>query len=246
MAKKVLSIGDVLNKHVENKSLTHDKKGVAYMKHNIRLDNYNTPEEMEYTVTLNTEKEKTKFIKRTESIIRSSLEYRDYIAFLKDYVDMNHCAFFSRVENSQGNRVRIEIHHEPLTLFDIVQTVLNKHLDEGIPINDLFIADEVLDLHYKNQVGLIPLSKSIHQIVHNSNELTIPLNLVYGNYKQFVEDYNDYLDDAVVEKLQRKIDEAKAIKLEKIEKVLTPTYVYVNVDGYELPKKMEVHGEQIA
>ena len=105
-------------------------------------------------------------------------EYRDYIAYLKEYVDMTHCAFFNNVENSQGSRVRIEIHHEPLTLYDIVKTVVNKHIDEGIPLNDFFIADEVMLLHYTNKVGLVPLSKSVHQIIHNSNELIIPLDLL--------------------------------------------------------------------
>ena len=120
---------------------------------------------------------------------------------------MNHCAFFNNVENVQGSRVRIEIHHEPLTLFDIVKTVLNKYLEEAIPINDLYIADEVMELHYKNQVGLIPLSKSMHQIIHNSNEFVIPLNLVYGEYRQFLEDYNDYLDEDVLDKIERKIND---------------------------------------
>ena len=216
------------------------------MKNNIRIESFATPEEIEYTVSLNSDRDKIKFIKRTEAIIRSSLEYRDYIAFLKDYVDMNHCAFFNKVENAQGSRVRIEIHHEPLTLFDIVQTVLNKHLDEGIPINDLFIADEVMDLHYKNQVGLIPLSKSIHQIVHNGTDIIIPLNLVYGDYKQFLDDYNEYLDESVIDKMERKINEMKTLRLEKMTEVLTPTYVYVEVEGYSLPKKVEIHGEQTA
>ena len=168
----------------------------------ILRQKYSMPENMEYNVVLNTDKDHVKYIKRMEQIIRSSMEYRDYIAYLKEYVNMNHCAFFNNVENAQGSRVRIEIHHEPLTLFDIVKTVLNKHIEESIPLNDLYIADEVMELHYTNKVGLIPLSKSMHQIVHNSNEVFIPLNLIYGDYKAFIEEYNDYLNEDLVDKLE--------------------------------------------
>lgn len=210
----------------------------------IKIEKYATPEEMEYNITLATDRDQIKFIKRVETLVRTSMEYRDYINFLKDYVNMKHCAFFNNIENSQGSKVRIEIHHEPLTLFDIVQTVLNKHLDEGIPINDLFIADEVMELHYKNQVGLIPLSKSVHQIVHNGTDIIIPLNMVYGEYAKFIEEYNDYLDESVVSKLERKINETKTINTEKIAGKLTPQYVYVEVDGFTFPQKVEIERQE--
>lgn len=210
----------------------------------IKIEKYTTPEEMEYNITLATDRDQIKFIKRVETLVRTSMEYRDYINFLKDYVNMKHCAFFNNIENSQGSKVRIEIHHEPLTLFDIVQTVLNKHLDEGIPINDLFIADEVMELHYKNQVGLIPLSKSVHQIVHNGTDIIIPLNMVYGEYAKFIEEYNDYLDESVVSKLERKINETKTINTEKIAGKLTPQYVYVEVDGFTFPQKVEIERQE--
>ena len=207
---------------------------------NIKINTYALPENMEYSVTLNTDKDKVKFIKRIESILRSSMEYRDYISFLKDHINMTHCAFFNNIENAQGNKVRIEIHHEPLTLFDIVHIVLNRHLEEGIPINDLFIADEVMLLHYKNQVGLIPLSKSIHQIIHHGNDLVIPLNLVYGEYKTFIDEYSDYIDREIIEKLELKIAETKTINSEKMVEKLTPKYLYVEVDGFTLPKKIDI------
>ena len=209
------------------------------MKDKIRIDNYNICEDMEYTTTLETDKAKVKYVKKIEHIIRSSMEYRDYISYLKEYVDMNHCEFFTNIQNSQGSKVRIEIHHEPLTLYDIVYSVVNKFISEGIPLNDLFIADEVMDIHYRNMVGLIPLSKSLHQIIHNSDEIIIPLNIVYGNYRQFLIDYEDYLDETTIEKIERKISQTKNIKREMFDK-LNPQFVYINVDGYDLPQKVEI------
>ena len=211
----------------------------------IREQTFQKPMEMEYSVILNTDKDREKFIKRIEQIIRSSLEYRDYIAYLKENVNMTKCAFFQNVENAQGSRVRIEIHHEPLTLFDIVSVVLNKFIEEGIPLDDLYIADEVMDLHYKNMVGLIPLSKSLHQIVHNSNDIIIPLSLVFGDYKNFIHEYEDYLDENIIGKIERKINDTKSFNQSMVDK-LSPEFVYINVDGYELPKKVSITKEESA
>ena len=51
-------------------------------------------EDMEYHVKIESDRDKTKLIKRIERQIRSSQEYRDYIAFLRDNVGMDACAFF--------------------------------------------------------------------------------------------------------------------------------------------------------
>ena len=168
------------------------------------------PEEMEYSVFINTDKDRVKFIKRCEKVIRSSNEYRDYIAFLKENVDMDKCAFYQNVSSENSKRVKIEIHHEPFTLFDIVSVVVDRFMDQGYPLNDLLIADEVMELHYANMVGLIPLSKTIHQVVHNSTKITIPLNMVYGDYTSFLtsEKYEPYVDE-LFEKLETKINETK-------------------------------------
>jgi hypothetical protein len=211
----------------------------------IREEAFQKPIDMEYEIRLDSDRDKEKFIKRVEQMIRSSLEYRDYIAYLKENVDMTKCAFFNSVENRSDSKVRIEIHHEPLTLFDIVSVVLTKHMEEGIPINDLYIADEVMNLHYQNMVGLVPLSKSLHQIIHNSDEIIIPLNLVFGDYTGFLREYSDYLDEHILDKIERKINETKHFTQDMADK-LSPKFVYVNVDGFELPKKMVIEKPESA
>ena len=202
---------------------------------------FEAPEDMEYTVTLNNAKDKVKFIKRCERTIRSSMEYRDYISYLKEYVDMNHCAFFNNVENGNGNRVHIEIHHEPFTLYDITNVVLNRFLKDGIPLNELYIADEVMKLHYENMVGLIPLSKSLHQMVHFSDNIVIPFNLIYGNYRKFMDEYADYFDydgdTSILDKFEAKAIESRKFNAQMLSK-LTPSFVYLKVDGFQLPQKV--------
>ena len=228
-----------------------ERRYTKMAKPKINVEKFGMPEPMEYSVYLNNEKDKVKYVKRIEQIIRSSNEYRDFIVYLKDYVDMNHCAFFNAMSNEPGTKVRIEIHHDPLTLFDIVAIVVAKYEKEGIPLNDLYIAEEVLDLHYRNMVGLIPVSKSIHQAVHYGDDIVIPLQLIYGDWTKFLDEYSDYMDEddpiceSIISKLERRKNETRDI-VNDIKNALEPKYTYIEVDGFELPKKVFVEGHEVA
>ena len=65
----------------------------------IKKIKMNTPQKMEYYVSIQTDKERNKYIDRIEKIIRSSMEYKDYIAFLKENVGLDSCIFFQNNYN---------------------------------------------------------------------------------------------------------------------------------------------------
>ena len=211
----------------------------------IRNLHLSKPEEMEYYVPLNTDKDKHKFIKRIENVIRSSNEYRDYIAFLKEHVDLDKCIFFQNVSSNKNSkrRISIELHHEPFTLYDIVKVVLESFIENGNTINDLMIADDVLRLHYENKVGLVPLSKTAHEMIHaeESAKLTIPLNMVYGNYSEFLEEFKDIVDrdDTLLFKLARKMEMTANLTPESFDAIRTK-FTYLEIDGVEDVEKLEL------
>lgn len=200
---------------------------------------------VDYYVDLDTDKQKIKFIKRVESIVRSSMEYRDYVRFCKENMDMNSCIFLANVsqDKTRGRkRISIELHHDPFTLMDIVWTVVNKYEEEGLPINDLMIADEVLELHYLNMVGLVPLSKTMHQMVHNSDKIKIPLYLVYGEYSGFIEKYGDYMEPELMDKLESKVNFTKSVTKEDFD-AIQKEFTYLEIDGVDDIEKIEVENE---
>lgn len=204
----------------------------------------------EYRVPLDTFKNRDKFVKRCERHIRSSLEYRDLMYYLKENMDFNKCAFFTHVENANGIRSRIEIHHEPFTLYDIVDTVVRKFESEGKPISDMYICDEVMELHYRNMVGLIPLSKTLHEIVHSTykegtDKLYIPMHIVYGVFREFIKEYGEYIDDSIYERYKFKIDKSKELTAESFKAIITE-FEYLEIADNEKLQKMEVEGEAIA
>ena len=169
------------------------------------------------------------------------MEYRDYIFFLKENLDFSKCAFFPNIDQ-KISKTKIEIHHEPFTLFDIVDVVLQKYIDEGYPINELYIAEEVMELHYRNMVGLIPLSVTIHQMIHpkkidNEKKIFIPLHMVYGGFRDFISEYAEYMDDGIYEKFKRKLEETKNLTEEAFN-ALIKEFEYIEVEGFETAEKL--------
>ena len=203
------------------------------------------PQDMEYQLTISNEREKTKIVKRMERIIRGSTEYKDYIAFLRENVGMDACAFFNNINKDTSKSLRIEIHHVPFTLFDITRIICNKYMEEGLPLNELLMAEEVMKVHYSNMVGLIPLSKTLHLMVHgeNAEKVVIPAYMIFGNYKKFIEEYGDYMNDEDFKKIERLIQRTKEIK-ESDYKFLEQHYDYIEVDGFKIPERIESDAEK--
>ena len=188
-------------------------------------------------------KDRIKFIKTCEAMIRKSLEYKEYIKFLKDNMDMSHCEVLKNISNENGRHYTIEIHHEPFYLFDIVDTVITKREACGESTNPFDIAEEVMALHYDEKIGLIPLSKTAHELVH-SDRIFIPLQLIYQNYNKFYDEYEQYMSQNLKEQIEMKVN--ISLKTSNIlSDVMDPEFVYVNIDGFDFPEVPEEWGKAI-
>ena len=74
------------------------------------------------------DKEREKYINDLERHVRSSYEYRNMVQYLREYMNMNSCAFIPNVTNEVNRKIKIELHHSPFTLRDICVTILNKRM----------------------------------------------------------------------------------------------------------------------
>lgn len=147
------------------------------------------------------DKDFRKYINDVKKSIRNSLEYREYIQYLRKYMNLNECSFFENVNNMDTSKIKIEIHHSPYTLEDIATTVFNKRVFYGETIDVEDVAKEVMYIHYFLMVGLIPLSQTVHELVHNQH-VFIPTNKVVGNYKEFEETYGPWIPEETKEKIK--------------------------------------------
>lgn len=144
------------------------------------------------------EKDFSKYISDLETIVRRSFEYRQLIAYLRNTEGMDECAFLENVSAKDNAKVRIEIHHAPLTLYDICLSVFRKRQKNGEDLEIEMVAEEVMYCHYAGIVGLIPLSESVHKMVHNQY-LAVPTNVIRGNYMAFVNAYYNSIEPDVLD-----------------------------------------------
>jgi hypothetical protein len=183
------------------------------------------------------EKSLDKMIKRIERFVRSSYEYREYTTFLKEEIDMNQCAFFPKLTRED---VSIEIHHAPLTLYDITSIIFNHMQIHEVEPTAFDVADEVMKAHFAGLVGLMPLTLTAHELVH-SGDIFIPVDKVYGNVKGFYNKYKDGFTTDHKQLLKENINVTKQLNNEKYSpSVLERKFTYLEVEGIEFPRKITV------
>lgn len=193
-----------------------------------------------YDFDLNDEKSFKKYMQTIEKCVRQSFEYRALINFLREYMDMNQCAFYQNVNNTDTTKVHIEIHHEPLSLYDICLIVYNKRVAFNEPLDEEYVAKEVMYLHYNLMVGLIPLTETVHQLVH-AQYLFVPTTAVLGKYREFVDRYQPYMIPEQLETLEHIEEATKVYDSDDAKLLLSKNYIYIDMSGsYNLPKTEDI------
>ena len=142
-----------------------------------------------------------KMIAYVERQIRNSYEYRAYTQYLKEELDLTKCSLLPNIDIKEI-KVSLEFHHFPLTLFDITEAVAKSMLKyaAGKPVSTIDIAETVVGEHYRNTIGLVPLTATLHEMAHN-NAIIIPIDKINGNYREFVREYGLFLDENILSKI---------------------------------------------
>lgn len=152
-----------------------------------------------------------RFTKNTEKLIRSSHEYNTYIELLRTNCNaLNHDNILHNITTGD---VDLEFHHYPFTLFDLVTIVMNKHVINGEKFTSFSLAKEIMCLHYKHLIGLVPLTKTRHELAHDG-KLFLSEQQIFGNYKEFIKEYQDGLTPELMKKVQ---------EMERLSKAGTPS-----------------------
>ena len=192
------------------------------------------------TLMLTTDTDRVKYIKYIEKLIRTSYEYKEYISYLTEVCEMDFCSFFNNISKDLIKKMKIEIHHEPFTLYDIVNIVLRRFMKNEEDINEYDLANEVLSLHFKGMVGLIPLSITVHQLVH-AGKVFIPLQYLDDGFLYFYHEYKDEVSECDLETtLIKKIELSKTFDV-KNNSILHKKYIYITNEGYSsIPEELKI------
>ena len=128
------------------------------------------------------------FIKSVEKLIRTSREYRTYIEELRtSCYELNKDVVLHNITNADAS---LEFHHYPLTLYEIVEVCMLQHISKNEKFTSFSLAKEIMDLHFAHNIGIVPLSKTNHELAHSGN-LFINKKQIFGNYEKFLEDHKE-------------------------------------------------------
>ncbi len=133
---------------------------------------------------IDSSKEYKHIVKNIERLVRASYEYKIWRKYVLDTLGHNYCAFTGEV----SEEVTIELHHHPITLYNLVAICIENRMSKNSSFCTLDIATEVLELHYNNLVGYVPLCKTIHEKYHNGY-LKIAIEKCYGNWQELFKIY---------------------------------------------------------
>jgi hypothetical protein len=136
------------------------------------------------------ETEYKKFVKNCELLIRRCNEYKLWKEYIVDILQVNSCM----ITHEEIGQVTIEVHHHIPSLFTLVCALVNKKIETNEAFCSFDIAQEAIELHFKNKVGYTTLIKTMHEKFHNGH-LEIPIELVKGDYRWFIREYSKYLDE---------------------------------------------------
>lgn len=165
-----------------------------------------------------------KVISYIEREVRQSYEYRKYINYLKKELDLTKCSLLPGVD-IKTDPVSLEFHHYPMTLYEITEVIARQRvmtLMENEKVSCFDISEQIVEEHFRGNVGLVPLTKTIHEMAHNRS-IIIPITKVEGNYKNFVKKYSSYIPEDIKERISEAeissiSEDAKEFNAAKLEK----------------------------
>ena len=94
-----------------------------------------------------------KYMTTVERIVRNSFEYRQMVKYLRENFNMNSCSFYENVSNENSRRIKIHIHHDPITLYDMCVIVFNKRMFYHEDMSEEMLAKEVAEEFVLNQIS---------------------------------------------------------------------------------------------
>ena len=154
-----------------------------------------------------------RFIKSVERMIRNSDEYKEYIGYLHSSSN-----FFNKdnvLSNITQDVAEIEIHHYPISLYDLVDIILTKNISIKQKVTSFDISREIMELHAKNMVGLIPLCTTNHELAH-ANILGISKDQIFGDYNKFVKENEKYIRKDLLFKIERLNNGTVTLKFDEL------------------------------
>lgn len=149
--------------------------------------------------SLNNIEDYRQFLKNVESAFRLSREYKAIKSRLIES-GMSNCQIHG---NLNAEMVTVEMHHNMLTLFDLAM-IITEHMVRTVgKVSSFDVVRLLTEAHYNNEVLLVMLSKTPHQMYHNNSEFFLPFSMCIGEPWKFLEKYKYGITQDIAYKILR-------------------------------------------
>ena len=172
-----------------------------------------------------------------EKMARRSYEYRRYFQYLKKNFGMTYDTYLPEVHNDIGG-LHTELHHTPFTMAEITRTVANKHIKMYGVANQFDVAEEVMELHYRNLVGLISVSPTTHELIHKEL-IDVHPELPYGYWKEFVAEYKQFMTEDCLSKVKL-LETWEGVPTNRIPDILGVRILMLQYDGVPMYRTLRL------
>jgi hypothetical protein len=163
-----------------------------------------------------------RLIKNCKALIRSSEEYSIFIESCKRDLNLRNCSFLGDVEDDE--EVKIEIHHV-FSLHNIVEVIANYLLLKEGRVTSMTLCHEVMKAHFNGIIPVIPVSKTIHELIH-AQKIKVHLSQIYGDFGKFLSEYRDGFEATHLAQI-------KVLLETTVENMLPPDLLILNEDMLE-------------
>lgn len=126
------------------------------------------------------------FVKNAESSFRASPEYKLYKSYLIEYLGLNRCQVFGNITMDDA---KIELHHNVISLMDMCILITSHVVNTVGYITTFDLITMLIQEHYANNVGVVFLSTTAHQLYHHDEEGYLPPEMTFGKWWNLLSRY---------------------------------------------------------
>ena len=125
------------------------------------------------------------FLKNAISRFRKSPTYRGYKSHLYD-IGMDRCQVLGNITDQMAT---LEMHHNFLNIHDIALMITEHTLNTVGYITTFDLVQLLKTEHKLDNVPLVMLCKTVHQLYHANDEFILPASMCFGNWKVLLDKY---------------------------------------------------------
>lgn len=146
------------------------------------------------------------FLENAVSNFRKTRTYKNYKGFLME-LGLNRCQVHGNITSEMAT---LEMHHNMLTIFDIAY-IITSHVTNttNSGITTMQLCYLLKKVHKEHKVQLVMLSLTPHQLYHNTDQLSIPPEMCFGDWFTFLQEYQYGISKDIAYKILNYLNEFK-------------------------------------